>query len=370
MRHILIYLFIALGIFGLLGWYFARQDTLQPDIQKVTAEANAIKQTQRQVELLFDGMGEEGKNNFRTALQTELEGVAKVDAHDCLGSAEVQLNYAQRLLEGGCAVLLVEPVDSAAVEGLIELTAQYDVPMILLNTRATTAWTEKYDKLYSLMSMEDTEEQDLERLADTIAYYWSNNRDALDHWIQNDSLAIAAVTEYGFEDSGKWDKLQSLLEQRDCTATLAKDIVTEYLNFNLEFSLDAIYYSGAEIILFSDSADAEKAYAYYNDPTEYSNGYDSWLCVMEADATAYRLYEQGRILFAEGSSGHVMGKAAAQLVTALLNEEQPRIASQLATPADSGKTFLCNAVVLRNMIETDEPEDDAEANQEANYSIS
>ena len=55
MRHILIYLFIALGIFGLLGWYFARQDTLQPDIQKVTAEANAIKQTQRQVELLFDG---------------------------------------------------------------------------------------------------------------------------------------------------------------------------------------------------------------------------------------------------------------------------------------------------------------------------
>ena len=69
MRHILIYLFIALGIFGLLGWYFARQDTLQPDIQKVTAEANAIKQTQRQVELLFDGMGEERKNNFRTALQ-------------------------------------------------------------------------------------------------------------------------------------------------------------------------------------------------------------------------------------------------------------------------------------------------------------
>ena len=91
---------------------------------------------------------------------------------------------------------------------------------------------------------------------------------------------------------------------------------------------------------------------------------------MEADATAYRLYEQGRIQFAEGSSGHVMGKAAAQMVTALLNEEQPRIASQLATPADSGKTFLCNAVVLRNMIETDEPEDDAEPNQEANYSIS
>ena len=200
----------------------------------------------------------------------------------------------------------------------------------------------------------------------------SNNRDALYHWIQNDSLAIAAVTEYGFEDSGKWDKLQSLLEQRDCTATLAKDIVTEYLNFNLEFSLDAIYYSGAEIILFSDSADAEKAYAYYNDPTEYSKGYGAWRAVMEADATAYSLYAEGKILFAEGGGGYMMGRAAAQMVKLLLNGENPRVSIQLATPADSGKTYLCKAVVIRNMIETEQPEetDEEPAVQSAPVGIS
>ena len=130
------------------------------------------------------------------------------------------------------------------------------------------------------------------------------------------------MTEYGYEESGKWAKLQSLLEERGCTAKLTKDVVTEYLNYNLEYSLDAIYYSGAELLLFSDSADAEKANVYYNDPTEYSKGYRAWRVVMEADETAYNLYKDGKVLFAEGSGGYMMGRAAAQMVKLLLEGQQ------------------------------------------------
>ena len=159
------------------------------------------------------------------------------------------------------------------------------------------------------------------------------------------------------EESGKWTKLQSLLEERGCTAKLTKDVVTEYLNYNLEYSLDAIYYSGAELLLFSDSADAEKANVYYNDPTEYSKGYRAWRVVMEADETAYNLYKDGKVLFAEGSGGYMMGRAAAQILRLLLEDQIPRVSGSLASQADGGKTFLCNPVVLRNVIETVEPEE-------------
>ena len=152
-------------------------------------------------------------------------------------------------------------------------------------------------------------------------------------------------------------KLQSLLEERGCTAKLTKDVVTEFLNYNLEYSLDAIYYSGAELLLFSDSADAEKANVYYNDPTEYSKGYRAWRVVMEADETAYNLYKDGKVLFAEGSGGYMMGRAAAQILRLLLEDQIPRVSGSLASQADGGKTFLCNPVVLRNVIETVEPEE-------------
>lgn len=56
----------------------------------------------------------------------------------------------------------------------------------------------------------------------------------------------------------------------------------------------------------------------------------------------------------------MMGKAAAQMVKLLLNGETPRVSIQLATPADGGKTYICNTVVLRNTIVTEEPEEEQE----------
>ena len=151
---------------------------------------------------------------------------------------------------------------------------------------------------------------------------------------------------------------------------LCGDTITEYLNYNLEHAFDALYYKGPELILFSDSADAEKAYTYYNDPTEYPNGYGGTLwAVMEADETAYNLYKDGKVLFAEGGSGYLMGRAATQMVKLLLNGEAPRVSIQLATPADSGKTYLCNTVVLRNTIAVEEPEE-TETTEEQNSVMS
>ena len=316
MKHILIYLVIALGIFGLLGWYFAQQEELQPQaVQSNLLINNVAKQSQLTVKMLFSDMSNETKNEFRTTLQAELGDVAAVEAHDCMGSAEVQLSYAKKVLEQGCAVLMLEPVDDTVTDELLALAQEYGVPVILMNRRATAEQLAACDNLYGIVMAEDTEDAELTRLADTIADYWANNRDDLDCWIRNDTLSIAAVTEYGFEESGKWEKLQSLLAERDCTAVLCSDTITEYLNYNLEHAFDALYYKGPELILFSDSADAEKAYTYYNDPTEYPNGYGGTLwAVMEADETAYNLYKDGKVLFAEGGSGYLMGRAAAQMV--------------------------------------------------------
>lgn len=358
MKHIIIYLAIALVMFGLLGWYFAQQEDLQPKaLQAELSVSNVAKLPQQKVEMLFSDMSNEEKNSFRIAIQNELGAAVDVAAHDCMGSAEVQMTYAKKVLEQGCTVLMLEPVNDTVTDELLALAQEYDVPVVLMNRRATAEQLATFSKLYSILKADDSEEAELERLADTIADYWEKNRDDLDNWLHDDKLSIAAVTEYGYEESGKWAKLQSLLEERGCTAKLTKDVVTEYLNYNLEYSLDAIYYSGAELLLFSDSADAEKANVYYNDPTEYSNGYRAWRVVMEADETAYNLYKDGKVLFAEGSGGYMMGRAAAQILRLLLEGQIPRVSSSLASQTDGGKTFLCNPVVLRNVIETVEPEE-------------
>lgn len=359
MKHIIIYLAIALVMFGLLGWYFAQQEDLQPKaLQAELSVSNVAKLPQQKVEMLFSDMSNEEKNSFRIAIQNELGAAMDVAAHDCMGSAEVQMTYAKKVLEQGCTVLMLEPVNDTVTDELLALAQEYDVPVVLMNRRATSEQLAAYSNLYGIIKAEDTEEAELTRLADTIAEYWKTNREQLNFRLYDGKLGIAAVTEYGFEESGKWEKLQAMLEERGCNAILSRDVETEYLNYNLEPRLDAIHAFGGEMILFSDSADAEKAYSYYRDPTEYPSGnYKPYLVVMEADETAYNLYKDGKVLFAEGGGGYMMGRAAAQMVKLLLEDQLPRVSNSLASQTDGGKTFLCNPVVLRNVIETVEPEE-------------
>ena len=135
------------------------------------------------------------------------------------------------------------------------------------------------------------------------------------------------------------------------------EIVFRAFDAVVHTEIDDLHVFGYGMTLHELLRDAEKANVYYNDPTEYSKGYRAWRVVMEADETAYNLYKDGKVLFAEGSGGYMMGRAAAQMVKLLLEGQLPRVSSSLASQTDGGKTFLCNPVVLRNVIETVEPEE-------------
>ena len=251
-------------------------------------------------------------------------------------------------------------MNEATADELLSLAASYDVPVVMMNQSATPAQLAAYDKVYGIVKAEDTEEAELLRLADTIAEYWKTNREQLNFRLLDGKLGIATVTDYDFEESGKWEKLQTLLEERDCDTVLSWSVITEYLNYNLERRLDTIHAYGGELILFGDSADAEKAYAYYRDPTEYPSGnYRPFLGVMEIDETAYNLFKDGKVLFAEGAGGYMMGRAAAQMIAQLVYGQAPRVSAFLATPADGGKNFLCTPVMLKNTIAVEQLEEES-----------
>ena len=170
MKHIIIYLAIALVMFGLLGWYFAQQEDLQPKaLQAELSVSNVAKLPQQKVEMLFSDMSNEEKNSFRIAIQNELGAAVDVAAHDCMGSAEVQMTYAKKVLEQGCTVLMLEPVNDTVTDELLALAQEYDVPVVLMNRRATAEQLVAFPKLYSILKADDSEEAELERLADTIA---------------------------------------------------------------------------------------------------------------------------------------------------------------------------------------------------------
>ena len=126
MKHIIIYLAIALVMFGLLGWYFAQQEDLQPKaLQAELSVSNVAKLPQQKVEMLFSDMSNEEKNSFRIAIQNELGAAVDVAAHDCMGSAEVQMTYAKKVLEQGCTVLMLEPVNDTVTDELLALAQEY-----------------------------------------------------------------------------------------------------------------------------------------------------------------------------------------------------------------------------------------------------
>ena len=75
MKHIIIYLAIALVMFGLLGWYFAQQEDLQPKaLQAELSVSNVAKLPQQKVEMLFSDMSNEEKNSFRIAIRVGRRG--------------------------------------------------------------------------------------------------------------------------------------------------------------------------------------------------------------------------------------------------------------------------------------------------------
>lgn len=350
MKHILIYILIALAFFGLIELYFFRNDNI---VQQKSNEATMVgssNEAMPSVGMVLNGLDTDDKVAFREAVTRRLQEHARLSMTDSLGSEEIQFTYCQKLIAQGCTCLIVEPVNAGCVDALAELASGYGIPMILLGQQPTAGQRESCSQLYSVGY---AKEDEMPRLADLISGYWKNNRDMMDSRVEDGILYYAVVSDYGFEDSGKAEELTALLAERGCEAKFVRDTVTEYLNYDLERALDNDYAATAELILFADSADAEKAYSYFRDPTEYPSGNSLGiqLAVMDMDITAYNLYEEGKVLFATGNGGMVLGQITADLARQLLAGETPVFSSSAAQVANEGRTFLCNPLTLRSIIE-------------------
>ena len=354
MKHILIYIIIALGIFGMMSLYFSQNDQLTR-AAVTSSEVNVAKQSIIQVGILFENIENQDKVEFRSSLKEQLGVSANVVSSDCGGDPSVQMSYFKMMLGKGCKYIFVDNFQSSNVDEMITLAAGQEATLILMNGAPTAAQLQSYEKLYSIGC---NEENDMEALADMLSGYWVSNREEMDFKV-DDTLAYAAVSNYGFVDSGKAEQLEELMSKKGCPIKLVSDTVTEYLNYDFEYELDQIYFANAEAILFADSADAEKAYAYYHDPSEYSKTPKIKLIVMSADETAYSLYETDRILCATGNGGPVLGRMAAQMVTTLEGGGTLSYSTIGTNPTNGGRTFLCNNSILRNIIisETEEEEE-------------
>lgn len=355
MKHILIYILIALVFFGLIELYFFKNNSIVQQKSNEVTMVGSGNEAMPSVGMVLNGLDTDEKVAFRAAVTGRLQENARLSVADSLGSEEIQLTYCQKLIAQGCTCLIVEPVNARCVDALAELASGYGVPMILLGQRPTAGQQETCSRLYSVGY---AEEDEMTRLADLISGYWKNNRETMDSLVEDDILYYAVVSDYGFENSGKAEELTALLAERGCEAKFVRDTVTEYLNYDLERVLDNDYNATAELILFADSADAEKAYSYFRDPTEYPSGKSMGiqLAVMDMDTTAYNLYKEGKVLFATGNGGMVLGQVTADLARQLLAGETPLLSSSIAQVANEGRTFLCNPLTLRSMIEQKMPD--------------
>lgn len=344
MKHILIYILIALCIFGFMGFYFA-QDKNNIVASADSARAEIAKQEILQVGVLINNMEAQSNASFASTVTTQLSNIATVTVSDCIGDSSVQMNYLNRMLKQGIKYLLVQPVNAEGINEMISQASAYKATLIVLGSDLTQEQMNAYDRVFAVKGPND-EDADLKAVASALSSYWKNNRDSMD--LDSDgTLKYAVISDYGFEDSGKAAKLASLLAQADCTAKMEDDVITRYLNYNYESQLDMIFFHNVDVILFTDSADAEKAYNYFHDPSEYRNVPKQKLCLMDADETAYSLYESGKVLFAAGTGGTVTGRAAAALITSLEKGETPKPALIGAVSGGNDRTYQVNSAILR-----------------------
>lgn len=353
MKHILVYLVVAVCIFGLMGLYFAQNDkNIENNV--VAAEANVPKQSTVQVGVLLDDLDDADTVAFVDSLSGQLGKAANITVSECSGDAPTQMSYYKKMLSAGCRYLFVEVFDAGQVDEMIALAAKQGATLFLMNANPTAAQITAYDAVYSIGYAESDR---LVGIANALADYWSANREEMDYKTSDDVLSYAVVTDSGFAGTEEQEELEKLLAQRGCVAELVRDSVTEYLNYNFEAELDRIYFANAELILFADSADAEKAYHYYHDPSEYSSETPK-LCLMTADKATYSLHENNQILLACGNGGDVLGRMAAAMVTTLANGETLSLSTVGTAPINEGRTYLCGDVVLRNIIISEETTDE------------
>lgn len=353
MKHILIYIITALCIFGLMGLYFAQDNNISA-APVATVESNSPKQTTTQIGILYNGIENSDKVEFRSALSKQLDKSANISASDCDGDSALQMTYYRKMLTNGCRYLFVEIFDAANVDEMISLAAKQGATLFFMDYTPTTAQCEAYSGVYSIGYAEYDE---VDMAANLLASYWQSNSDEMD-FKSDGTLSYAVVSDSGFADTEDHTRLEELAAEKGCTMSLVKDTVTEYLNYNFEQALDTMFFANTEAILFMDSADAEKAYHYYHDPSEYSHTPQIKLCVMSADETAYMLHGYGQILFATGNGGTVLGRMAAGMISTLESGEALSYTTVGIMPTNGGRTYLCNGVTLRNIIISENPDDE------------
>lgn len=356
MKHIVIYILIAVAIFGFLSSYFSEDSIILPTQDAFVTNTDVPKETQLSVGVLFNGMDDAEKVAFRSSMEEMTADLMAYSYHDCLNDAKVQVTYARRLLSEGCQMLLIEPVNDEVVDTLIDAATEKQVPLVLLKYQPSTEQIKRYENLYAVDFSYEVYDLPLELIADTIAYYWTEHNDEMDTRQFDDVLKIATVSDYDMEESGEIDELQALLTERGVKAKFVYEVVTRYLNYNIESNIDAVYWSHAELILFADSSDAEKAYYYFRDPNEYTKVPPINLAVMNADSNAYNLYHQEKVLFAVDDGGPMMGRVTGKLISGLAQGYRPAFNAEAVTPQNGGRTYLCNPTALRNIFVEEEPE--------------
>ncbi len=353
MKHILICLLIALGIFAFMGNRFSGGESPKRDNNIVMAtHTNVQKQTAAKVGVLLNHADNADKVNFLKTLEKDLGHTAAVQTVDCAGSAEAQMRYFKKLLEDGNRFIFAEVFEPENVDGMIALAKEYGAALLLDGHTLTDQQLKAYPAVYTIGT---SPSETIFSLANVIASYWATNEDQLDRRKNDEVFYYSMVSNEEFEDSDERKALEKEAADRGCELELVHDAITDYLNYNYEGELYDIYLSKAELILFTNSSDALKAYNYFHNPSIFSYGPPRIVFgVLSADDLAYSLFEEQKVLFVLGNGGSVMGRLAAKMITALANGEPLNYSNVGVMPSQNGRSFLCGDLLLRNIIEKPE----------------
>lgn len=138
------------------------------------------------------------------------------------GDAALQVTQAQQALDAGCPVLLVELVDAASAQSIVDLAKAKSVPVVFFGCEVDASVVSSYDKCYHVNTDESTKAAQLQTMLE--GYLKDNAKDLA----KKESVRYANLS--GYELIFKYEGIQLEEVTVDAAAVVPEDvdlIVTE-----------------------------------------------------------------------------------------------------------------------------------------------
>lgn len=340
MKDLLVYIAVGIILLSLVGGYVS-SGAKPGETLAVSAAAENNSAVSAQVGVLLNSVSTLEEVYFKETLKENMPDGCSVHFSDASGNAQTQLDMLRRMLSDGYGVIFLELFPESDAAQCVELAKLEDVPLVFLGDEPTQEVMDSWEKLYYLGFADSN---DYETAAEALRSIFLSNRNVLDK-DQDGVISYSVLSTSAFTGSENKRRFDAVFEERNLSASLVTDAVTESFEYYIYRELRGIAKTDTELLICASSNDAAVAAEYFSDTEAFDTLPDIEIAVLTLDDGSRNLVDSGQAILAVGTDGTQLGAVGAKLANLLLSGAAPT-AETLGTAMDGRSVRIARTVLV------------------------